>query len=97
MKDIQAKKIAEILASADALTQVAPAPSLEGRIQSRLAVALQGQKRPAPAIGFRWQMAAAVLLLLVNTATLIYLLQPAAQPDQVSVADYWSFTEDNQF
>jgi hypothetical protein len=97
MQDPKADQIEALLASADGLANTAPDPALEARILRRLAVEMQGRPEVA-SVGLRLRMAAVVLLLLVNTATLLYFLQPSdrqTQASQPSTDDYWTYTQDN--
>lgn len=99
MQDPSAEHIETILASADGLAQVPPSAALEGRILRRLAAEMEARPQVVT-IGFRLRMAAVVLLLLVNSATLLYFLRPPAQARATkasSVEDYWSYTQDNRF
>lgn len=100
MQDPKNAQIEAILASADGSARATPPPALEAKILRRLNAEMAARPEVVT-VGYRLRIAAVVALLVVNTATLLYFLQPSAPStpteSQGSVQDYWSYTQDTRF
>jgi hypothetical protein len=97
MQDPKNAQIEAILASADGSARATPPPALEAKILRRLAAEMAARPEVVT-VGYRLRIAAVVALLVVNTATLLYFLQPTAPKEaQQAVQDYWSYTQDTRF
>lgn len=97
MQDPKKAQIEAILASADGSARATPPPALEAKILRRLAAEMEARPEVVT-VGYRLRIAAVVALLVVNTATLLYFLQPSTPTaTQGSVQDYWSYTQDTRF